>query len=198
MRDLKPLPVEPDLLPQSAGNKWKEYERKALEIRRFAGADLRERLNPMKLAELLNLRVVALADLRHLSDKARNHLAASDNWSGGVTQPLPDGSRIVVINDRQSPERQGATLMEEICHSLLGHEPSVISATGEGGDGGGGGRSYDRAIEEEAYAVGAAALLPYRALSELLSRGDSVSKIARHFGVTKSLVEYRIRVLGLW
>jgi Zn-dependent peptidase ImmA (M78 family) len=82
--------------------------------------------------------------------------------------------------------------MEEICHALLGHDPSQISVTAAGG------RSYDRVTEEEAYAVGAAALLPYRALSEALSGGDSVSKIARRFGVTRSLVEYRVRVLDLW
>ena len=192
MSDVKALSVEPDRLPPTGGNKWRDYERKAIEVRRFAGIGPSQRLDPFRLARLLNLRVINLADVGQLSDQSRECLAGSDNWSGGTSMPLPDGSRVIVINERQSPERQAATLMEEICHTLLGHTPSIISA------GGNGGRSYDRAIEEEAYAVGAAALLPYQALSESLSRGDSIAKMAKHFGVTRSLVEYRIRVLGLW
>ncbi|MCI0338398.1 MAG: ImmA/IrrE family metallo-endopeptidase [Acidobacteria bacterium] len=191
MLEQEPTAIEPDWLPP-ASNRFREYERKALEIRRFAGTGIFERLNPHRLAELLNLKVLSLADIDQLSDHARGHLAQSDNWSAGTTTPLPDGSRVIVINDKQSYGRQSATLMEEICHTLLGHDPSVISAAKAGG------RSYNETVEEEAYAVGAAALVPFRALAEFLSRGDSVDKIARHFGVTKSLIEYRMRVLDLW
>ncbi len=192
MNSLETVKIERELLPQSSSGKWREFEKKALEIRRFAGVDVSERLDPLKLAGMLNLKIMTLADISHLSQKTRDYLTGSDNWSGGVTQPLPDGSRVIVINDRQSPERRAATLMEEICHSLLGHSPSVVSAEANGG------RSYHKAIEEEAYSVGAAALLPYRALADSLSSGHSVGKIARRFGVTKSLVEYRMRVLDLW
>jgi Zn-dependent peptidase ImmA (M78 family) len=147
----------------------------------------------MRLAESLRIRVVSLDSIDGLSEEAREHLAGSRQWSGGVTESLPDGTRVVVMNENQSRERRAATLMEEICHTLLGHTPSLISAGTEVE-----GRTYNRVVEEEAYGVGAAALLPYRALSEALSRGDSVEAIARHFGVTQSLVEYRMRVLDLW
>ncbi|HKX31589.1 MAG TPA: ImmA/IrrE family metallo-endopeptidase [Blastocatellia bacterium] len=184
--------AEPGLLPERGG-KWKEYERKALEIRRFAGVSLAERLDPFKLAESLKLKVVSVSQVEGLSEQARAHLMGSDQWSGGTTGWLPDGSGLIIINDRQSPGRQAATLMEEVCHSLLGHRPSSIDPTGAGG-----GRSYNRAIEEEAYSVGAAVLVPYRALKDLLSKGLTVTTIARHFGVTRSLIEYRMRVLELW
>jgi IrrE N-terminal-like domain len=183
--------IEPGLLPEGVG-KWREYERKALEIRRFAGVGISVRLDPFKLAESLKLRVVYLSDLDGLSLQARDHLMGSDCWSGGTTGWLPDGSGVIVINGRQSRGRQAATLMEEICHSLLGHKPSQIA------DAMGGGRSYNRAVEEEAYSVGAAVLVPYRSLEDLLFAGATVDRIARHFGVTRSLVEYRMRVLGLW
>jgi hypothetical protein len=178
------------MLPHSSSGKWREFEKKALEIRRFAGVGPADRLDPVELAALLNLKVTTLSELDHLSEETRDHLMGSDNWSGGVTQPLPDGSRVIILNDRHSPERRAATLMEEICHSLLGHEPSSISVKS--------GRTYNRMIEEEAYAVGAASLLPYRAIVESLSRGDSVGRMAKRYGVTRSLVEYRIRVLDLW
>jgi hypothetical protein len=183
--------VEPDMLPP-VSHKFREVERKAIGIRHFAGIGLSARLNPYELAMLLNLRVVALADLEQLPERTRAHLAQSDEWSAGTTEMLPDGSRIIVINGKQSAGRQAATLMEEICHTLLGHDPSSISENGAGG------RSYDLSVEEEAYAVGAAALVPYRALTECLSRDYSVDRIARRFGVSKALVEYRMRVLGLW
>jgi Zn-dependent peptidase ImmA (M78 family) len=147
----------------------------------------------MRLAESLRMKVVSLDSIDGLSDETRKHLAGSRNWSGGVTESLPDGTRVVVMNENQSRERRAATLMEEICHTLLGHTPSAISAGAEVE-----GRTYNRAVEDEAYGVGAAALLPYRALSESLSRGYSVETIARRFGVTQALVEYRMRVLGLW
>ncbi len=184
--------IKADLLPPTAG-KWREYERKALEVRRFAGVGVFERLDPMRIAESLRMKVVTLDSIDGLSDETRKYLAASRQWSGGVTESLPNGTRVVVMNENQSRERRAATLMEEICHTLLGHTPSSISAGAEVE-----GRTYNRVVEDEAYGVGAAALLPYRALSESLSRGDSVEAIARHFGVTQSLVEYRMRVLDLW
>jgi hypothetical protein len=180
-----------DLLPPVKG-KWREYERKGLEIRRFAGIGIFQRLDPFALAETLKLKVINLDSIGGLSEETRKHLSESEQWSGGVTNSLPDGSRVVIINQRQSRERQAATLMEEICHTLLGHNPSSISAEKAEG------RTYNRAVEDEAYGVGAAALLPYRPLAEALERGESVRAIAKHFGVTPSLVEYRIRILSLF
>jgi hypothetical protein len=190
-------PVETDMLPP-VSHKFREIERKAIGIRHFAGAGHMARLDPYALAQLLNLRVVSLADLGNLSDQTREHLAQSNEWSAGTTGLLPDGSRVIVINDKQSAGRRAATLMEEICHTLLGHDPSSIFGAGGNDGNGAGGRSYDVSIEEEAYAVGAAALLPYRALTECLSAENSVDQIARRFGVTRALVEYRMKVLGLW
>lgn len=191
VRGSKSSIVEPDMLPP-VGGKFREIERKAIGVRCFAGAGQSARLDPYALAALLNLRIVSLADLDQLPEEARNHLAQSDEWSAGTTGLLPDGSRVIVINEKQSAGRRAATLMEEICHTLLGHDPSSISGNGAGG------RSYDVSIEEEAYAVGAAALLPYRALTQCLSEGYPVDQIAKRYGVTKALVEYRMRVLGLW
>jgi uncharacterized protein DUF955 len=183
-----------DLLPP-VSHKFREIERKAIGIRSFAGAGQNGRLDPYSLAQLLNLRVVALSDLKQLPGQTREHLAQSDEWSAGTTGLLPDGSRVIVINEKQSAGRRAATLMEEICHTLLGHDPSSIFGNGKDGSGG---RSFDVSVEEEAYSVGAAALLPYRALTECLSENQSVDQIAKRFGVTRALVEYRMKVLELW
>jgi len=81
--------------------------------------------------------------------------------------------------------------MEEVCHILFGHRPSEIGADRVGG------RSYNFSIEEEAYAVGAAVLVPYHSLRSFLISGVSVRKIAGHFGVTPSLIVYRAKGTGL-
>jgi hypothetical protein len=167
------------------------YERMALQIRDFAKLGLTTKLDPFALAESINVRVLYLSDLAELSESSRALLDVPDGWSGGATQDLGDGSHIVILNRRHSSGRQAATLMEEVCHILFGHKPSNI-----GGDRIGG-RSYNFNVEEEAYAVGAAALVPYHSLKTFLVSGASVRKIAVRFGVTPSLVLYRAKGTGL-
>jgi hypothetical protein len=167
------------------------YERMALQIRDFAGLSLTAKLDPFVLAESINIRVLYLSDLLELSESSRARLDVPDGWSGGATQDLGDGSHIVILNRRHSLGRQAATLMEEVCHILFGHKPSKISADRIGG------RSYNFNVEDEAYAVGAAALVPYHSLKTLLISGASIRKIAVHFGVTTSLVVYRAKGTGL-
>lgn len=163
----------------------------ALQIRNFAKAPLTIRLDPFALAKSINVRVLYLSDLTELSESSRAHLDVPDGWSGGATRALGDGSHIVILNRRHSSGRQAATLMEEVCHILFGHNPSEIHADRTGG------RSYNFNVEEEAYAVGAAALVPYHSLKTLLISGASFRKIAGHFGVTPSLVVYRAKGTGL-
>jgi hypothetical protein len=159
----------------------------ALQIRNFAGIDLIARLDPFALAKLINIRVLYLNDLTQLSESSRARLDSSDGWSGGATQDLGDGSYIVILNQKHSSGRQAATLMEEVCHILFGHRPSGIAADWAGG------RSYNFNVEEEAYSVGSAALVPYHSMKNFLVSGASVRKIAAHFGVTPSLIVYRAK-----
>jgi hypothetical protein len=59
-------------------------------------------------------------------------------------------------------------------------------------------RDYNEAIEEEAYSTGAAALVPYTALKRMVESGKPIPEVARHFFVSRALVEYRIKVSRLW
>jgi Zn-dependent peptidase ImmA (M78 family) len=87
-----------------------------------------------------------------------------------------------------------ATLMEEIAHVFLGHKPTKITTGLDGLCR----RNYEQSIEREAYAVGAAALVPYAALFLGLMKGTSVQRIAKRYRVSKQLVEYRIKITLLW
>ncbi len=59
-------------------------------------------------------------------------------------------------------------------------------------------RDYREADEEAAYSVGAAALVPYAALRLFVEKGKTSREIARHFNVSRELVEYRMKVSRLW
>lgn len=174
----------------------RQFERKAIRIRQFAGVGYLEPLDPFQLAAKVKLKVISLEELPALSEEARTHLTRvdADAWSGGATPMLPDGSRLVILNPTHSRRRHSATLMEEICHVLLGHKADRIGAI----EAGPATRDYESERECEAYGVGAAALLPFHAVNEWLNRGQGSREIARRYGVSTALVEYRAKIVGLW
>lgn len=177
--------------------KFRNYEQLALRIRFFAGlSDIHDKLDPYLLAQSAGLRVVPFEAIDGLTESVKAVLRSPDGaWSGGATPMLPDGTRVVILNPSHSSSRKAATLMEEVCHVLLGHKHSQLSAGGLDADQAH--RTHNKHIEEEAYSVGAAALLPYRALVCNLLRNQTIKSIAIYAGVSQALVRYRIRVLKL-
>ena len=63
--------------------------------------------------------------------------------------------------------RVRATLMEELFHIRLDHQPSVLRVYADNGRS----RTFNTAIEEEAYGSGAAALVPYKSLKASIQQG---------------------------
>ena len=181
------------------GEKWRNFELKALALRDFACTKANLPLDPFDLARFANLIVVTLDDIENLSQNARDHLlgAAVDQWSGGACS-LPNGMKLVILNPTHGRARTNATLMEEICHVFLGHTPNRLSVVTKDERGRVMNRDYRKSDEEEAYGVGAAALLPFAALKTFVYEGKSSQEIARHFRVSRELVEYRLKVTRLW
>jgi hypothetical protein len=183
--------------------KGRQYEIKAIGLREFAG--LRrddQRLNPFDLAKYAKLLVASFEQIEpFLTEETKQHLltAGKDKWSGGAcSQTLPDGRKLIVLNPTHGTNRQNATLMEEISHVFLGHKPSRLAIQSYNKDGQVIARDYRPEIEEEAYSVGAAALVPYSALRRFVGEGRTSREIARHFNVSRELVEYRMKVSRLW
>ena len=185
--------------PLPPGEKWRNFELKAIALRDFARVRSDVSLNPFDLAQYANLMVVEFEQLKGLSERARQHLLgpASEAWSGGACS-LPDGMKLVILNPNHGPARTKATLMEEICHVFLAHKPNRLSVVTKDEKGKVMNRDYRRADEEEAYGVGAAALVPYAALKRLLLQGKTSREIGVHFRVSRELVEYRMKVTHLW
>ncbi|MDX6385903.1 MAG: hypothetical protein QOK48_3476 [Blastocatellia bacterium] len=199
------------LLP--AAEKRKQFELRALGLREFAGVNDDQPLDPFALANFAKLLVVDFNTIEGLSDESRAHLlgAAADEWSGGAcSQPLPNGWRVVILNPAHGPQRNRATLMEEVAHVFLGHKANRLAAIttddapGQSQVSGGQSRGrmlardYNQADEEAAYAVGAAALVPFGSLRGQVLQGRNSREIARHFRVSRQLIEYRIKVTLLW
>ncbi len=171
-------------------------------LRDFAG--LRrddEALDPFALAHFAKLLVVDFAQIAGLSEETREHLlgVGADAWSGGTcSRPLPNGWRVVILNPKHGPARNNATLMEEVCHVFLGHKANRLAIVAQNQQGKTVARDYNEADEEAAYAVGAAALVPYAALRRFVHKGQTSTEIARRFNVSRELVEYRMKVSRLW
>ena len=190
-----------EMLPPT--QKGRHHELRAQGLREFAG--LRndgQRLDPFKLAQYAKLLVVSFDQIEALlTEETRNQLIGDgkDKWSGGAaSHKLPDGRKLIILNPTHGKNRHNATLMEEICHVFLGHKPSRLAIENRDKDGNIIARDYNAAIEEEAYSTGAAALVPYRGLKQLVEQGKTSAEIARHFNVSRALVEYRMKISRLW
>lgn len=189
--------LNPKLPP---GRKWRSYELRALGLRDFAQVHRDSPLNPFKLARFARLLVVDFEQIQGLSHESKQRLleSAVDEWSGGASsRPLPDGRRIVILNPKHGRMRTNATLMEEISHVFLGHRPNRLSFTAEASSQLKA-REYSKNDEEAAYAIGAAALVPYESLRKFIHQGKQLGEVARHFRVSRQLVEYRLKVTRLW
>lgn len=183
--------------------KGRHFEIRAIGLRDFAGLTRDDdKLNPFELARYAKLLVASFEQIEpFLSEDTKKHLLGEgkDAWSGGAcSQTLPDGKKLIILNPTHGENRQNATLMEEICHVFMGHKPSRLQVENRNKEGKIIARDYNHDIEEEAYSIGAAALVPYSALKRFVEQGKTSREIARHFNVSRELVEYRIKVSRLW
>jgi hypothetical protein len=175
----------------------KSWEPKALELRRLANVSSDDLLDPWSLAPNVGLMVVDANDtlLQSLTYDQRLHLlgTGAKKWSGGVLPiPLPDGTRICILNPTHSKGRRKSTLMEEIAHAHLNHRPTKLICDGAGLRA----RDYNKDQETEAFGVGAAALLPWSTFYHQIDRGKTRVEIAEEYRVSEELVRYRIQVTG--
>lgn len=146
-------------------------------------------LDAWRLAKLLGIPVVPLSDCREAApDATRFFLNGGQELFSGVT--VFDGPRrMIVINDAHVRGRQASDLANEISHGLLQHAPSV--ALDERGC-----RVWDREKEAEADWLGGALLVPEEAAMRIVSLGWSDREAAARYGVTPTMIRYRLNVTG--
>jgi hypothetical protein len=151
------------------------------------------RLDPFQLAAVLQVELFNPVDIRGLDSDVVTQLTVRDSgaWSAGMLHG-PGGRKLIVLNPTHDLRRQRASLMEELAHLSLSHEPArLISYDGVIV------RSWNKTQETEAYWVGAAALLSRRIMKGARTLGLDAATLANEHMVSEALVRFRENVLGL-
>ncbi len=84
--------------------------------------------------------------------------------------------------------------MEEIVHIMLDHPKVILIADARGRRT----RTHHPNVEDEAFCVGAACIIPYPALFSAVNHsGESATTIASRYDVSLDYVTYRVKRAGL-
>ncbi len=150
-------------------------------------------LVPVRYAEHVGVHILTFDELS-LPPKARRQLLEVDSssWSGMAIREA--GLVGVLVNPTHSPERQASTMMHELSHVVLKHQPVRVDVSP-------GGillvSEYSEDDEDEANWLSGALLLPRDALKHYREKEWPPAKIASHFGVSSQMYEWRIRMTGI-
>ena len=161
----------------------------AREIRAELGLAPAAPLDVWQLAEHLEIPVVRLSGLRESAPLAAElFLSEGQEMFSGLTV-FRGSARTIVFNDAHVPGRQASDIGHEIAHGLLLHQPEP-AADGYGC------RYWNRDVEDEANWLSGALLVPEEAALSVIRRGWSLAVAAGHYGVTQSMMKFRINVTG--
>jgi IrrE N-terminal-like domain len=112
-------------------------------------------------------------------------------WSAGsitVAETL-----FIVANPEHAETRRSVTILEELVHHALGHPKSqLIRANGAVM------RTCQHDVEDEAYGVASALLMPYRDLFNHVSAGLPLAALPTLAPVSDACRRYRVKRAGLW
>lgn len=170
-----------------------EAEMLALSVRYELGVEPSAPLDPFALATNLCIPIVRITGLE--KDATTSNSPHGDQWSPNDIASISaftvfSGTRrIIVHNDRHAPNRQRSNIAHELAHALLMHEPhDPFDCNKE--------RRLIKPIEEEAAWLGPTLLVPKVAADWVRANQLSTSDAARHFGVSHTLLQFRLNVTG--
>jgi hypothetical protein len=169
-------------------------ERTASALRRELGLSEMEPLDPRRLAEHLDVRLIRPDQLIGLPADIAHQLLVVDPWGWSATTLVLPQTTIVIYNPKKSVGRQSSDIIHELAHIILGHEPCtvVLSEDGEVST-----RTFDQKQEDEANWLGWALLLPREALLSTRRARMATAQIAETYRVTEQLVSFRLRMTGV-
>ena len=186
----------------------------AIRIKRHLGLPPDAAVDPFAVLPDVPARLidVSLLDPALLADHV-------DGWSGIGFGWLPSGAELIGLNPTHTETRQRATLMEEIVHIVLDHPKTTLTVSSGAvtvrpftssapdalpsrGDtratARASARTFTTSVEDDAYNIGAACVVPYRPLFDAVHmRHEHATTIAERFRVSPELITYRIKRAGL-
>jgi IrrE N-terminal-like domain len=169
-------------------------ERTAVAYRRALDLTVSEALAPQKLADYLGITLWTPRDVPNLPRDVLSQLLEKDPYGWSEVSLQVNGRGLLIYNPRMSKGRQVSDITHGLAHEILHHEPAkiILSPDLEIAM-----RSFDAKQEDEANWLAWCLLLPREGLVEASTRKLSTEQIAEHYGVTKTLVEFRMRMTGV-
>jgi hypothetical protein len=168
-----------------------EAERLASSTRQQLRLIARDRLDGLELARHLRVPVLSLLDLRNdVTDPRSVDLLLAPRASFSAVTVCADLRRLIVFNPAHPLGRRSNSLVHELSHILLGHDP--CPALDEGGC-----RHWDEQAESEADWLAGVLLVPRDGALWWIRSGGDLADGATHFGVSEILFRWRVNQTGV-
>ena len=164
----------------------------AKEIRAELGLSPFDRLDPLELALLLEIPVLALSELEELTPDGIRYFLVTEPEAFSAITVFRGHSRVIVHNDSHSEPRQNSNLTHELAHGLLHHEPAPALDERTGC------RNYNATNEDEASWL-AGELLVTEEMALAVARGQFTQQDAeRRLRVSSEMLRWRLNMTGAY
>jgi Zn-dependent peptidase ImmA (M78 family) len=163
----------------------------ARSVRSELGLPFEAPLNPWRLAEHLEIPIIALSDMRDFAALAATYFSSVGESEFSAVTVFEGTRRIILHNDSHSLGRQASDLAHELAHGMLLHSPGP--ALDEKGC-----RNWNKEMEDEADWLSGALLISEEAALSIIRRNMSVADAAVFYGVSEKLVKWRLQVTGAY
>ena len=167
-----------------------EAERTALRLRAEAGVGRSAPLRLSSVAKSLGVRIVSADELVPIEQLQEIERIQSYSFSACTFEI--NERHIVVFNPIRTRPRRRSDIAHELAHILLEHDLTEIQYLD-----GAPFRTCRPDQEEQATALGGTLLLPRPAMLKEAQRGSTVDQVARKFGVTKQMAQFRWNTTGV-
>jgi Zn-dependent peptidase ImmA (M78 family) len=168
-----------------------EAERLASSTRLQLRLSARDRLDGLALARRLGVPVLSLLDLRSdVTDSRSIDLLLAPRAGFSAVTVCSESGRLIVYNPAHPPGRRSNSLVHELAHILLGHDPAPALD-------GSGCRHWDERAESEADWLAGVLLVPRDGALWWIRGGGDLADGATHFGVSEALFRWRINQTGV-
>ena len=170
---------------------WAEKFAEAL--RREMDLDLLDKMDLARLAALLGARLCTPRDIRGMSEDHLAQLLQRDTSGWSAVTVVTGSSSVIIHNPSHSAGRIASNVAHEVAHLILEHEPTKLVLSQDGTFVM---RSFNPKQEEEANWLAWCLLLPRQAIVSSLKRRLTIAEMADAFGVSQTLVNFRVRMTG--
>jgi Zn-dependent peptidase ImmA (M78 family) len=168
-----------------------EAERLAISTRRQLRLSVKDPLDGLELARHLGVPVLSLLDLRNdVTDSRSIDRLLSPRAGFSAVTVCSESRQLIVFNPAHPPGRRSNSLVHELAHILLRHDPTpAVDRFGC--------RHWDGQAESEADWLAGVLLVPREGALWWTRNGGDLGSGAAHFGVSESLFRWRVNQTGV-